>query len=512
VNDTQVIDYLRSRGHVEPPPELARSVMTAVAAAPPARSWFSAYLPAVAVAGAVAIVAVVAILLGQGNEVGPAPTPSPRPASVEELQAAVREAVGRLRESPVEGVGTAHVFGELGSATWFSWRPGGDQVVITRSDVDVTQTGWWLDPDGEPPARGANVTTVSQVLAGDAYYRAPSGEVGGGEGWTAEDRSTAPAVLGIPFPAVLDGRIDPWQESLTSTDDGEASVQHVADGGAVWTLTMPFRSGSSVEEFDIGPDGALRAWSRELVDVEPSLEDAPLFTSVSVELTALADADPILPPDVDARPDPAEFGLPADFPLATGEPESEIDYRAYVEDVLEALETYHWNAANIDWEAARSAALDGLPQDADAGQAHQRIRNALQTFDTFGTVFVGPQDVPPDGVGPGDPTGGLPAGERIGSAGYISVPPVGGSRADDLRDYLAAARLAMEAAETAGPACGWIVDLRDYAAPTWGPPVLALGGLVGEGRVVTFSAQFGEWGLEVDADGVVTGGRARRAG
>jgi len=504
VNEAQVVEYLRSRGQAEPPPDLTRSVMSAVGAAPAPRSWFSAYLPAVAVAGAVAIVAVVAILLGQGDNVGPAPTPSAKPASVEELQAAVREAVDRLRESPgVEGVGTAQVFGELGSATWFSWRPGGDQVVINRSDVDVTQTGWWLDREGGPPARGENVTTVIQVLAGDAYYRA-AGEVGGEQGWTVEDRSTAPAVLAIPFPAVLDGRIDPWQDSSTSTDDGEASVRHFADGGAVWTLTMPFRSGSSVEEFDIGPDGALRAISRELVDVEPSLEDAPLFTSGSVELTALADADPILPPDVDGQPDPADFGLPADFPLATSNPETTIDYRAYVADALDALETYHWNSANIDWAAARSAALDGLPEAPDAAQAHQRIRDAIQTFDSFGTVFVRPQDVPPDGIGPGDPPDDLPVGERIGSAGYISIPSFTAPGAVPWREYLALARAEMEAAEAASPACGWIVDLRDHASGSWGPSILALAGLIGEGRAITFSAGFGEWALVVDADGAVS--------
>ena len=506
MNDTQVIDYLRSRGHVEPPPELARSVMTAVAAAPPARSWFSAYLPAMAAAGAVAVVVLVAILLGQANEVGPAPTPSPEPASVEALQAAVREAVGRLRESPVEGVGTTHVFGELGSATWFSWRPGGDQVVINRSDIDVTQTGWWLDPEGEPPARGANVTTVIQVLAGDTYFRA-AGEVGGDAGWTTEDRSTAPGVLGIPFPAVLDGRIDPWQDSLTPTDDGEASVQHLADGGAVWTLRMPFRSGSSVEEFEIGPDGALRAMSRELVDVEPSLEDAPFVTSVSVELTALADADPILSPDVDARPDPAEFGLPADFPLAPSAPASEVDYREYVEVALDALETYHWNAENVDWAAVRSRALDGLDDETTAGQAHQGIIAAIQTFDTFNTAFLRPGDVPPSGGATGSTQ--LPEGDRIGEVAVIALPASTGSQPDALREYLRTARAEMEAADGPEPACGWIVDVR-VAGGASGPLFSAVGGLLGEGRVITFDSAVSDWWVNVDAAGTVSFGSEGR--
>jgi hypothetical protein len=37
------------------------------------------------------------------------------------------------------------------------------------------------------------------------------------------------------------------------------------------------------------------------------------------------------------------------------------------------MEAYHWNTAVIDWDAARAAALDGLPEDPTAGQAWQRI-------------------------------------------------------------------------------------------------------------------------------------------
>lgn len=62
----------------------------------------------------------------------------------------------------------------------------------------------------------------------------------------------------------------------------------------------------------------------------------------------------------------------------------------------------------------------------------------------------------------------------------------------------------MAEVETSAPACGWVVDLRDYGTGGWGPPVWALGGLLGEGRVVTFRSGTGEWWLEVDDEGAVS--------
>lgn len=328
MTDDRVLEYLRSRGAAAPPADLVRSVMAAVDADPGQRSRFGAALPVLVAAGAATVIFVLALLFGFGRDIGPAPTPFATPSpdamdvTVEELQQAVAAAVDVLRDSPgVEGTGTSHVLGELGSATWFSWRPGGDQVVVTRMDVDVTQTAWWLDPDGGPPARGENVATTIQVLSGDTHYRAAA-EIGGEVGWTIHDRFTAPDVLGVPFPAILDGVVEPWESSFATSVEGEASVESPVDGGALWTLTRPFRTGSVIDEFDIGPDGALRSMSTEYVDVEPNPEDAPLITSTLVELTVLEDPDPIPAPDVDAAPDPTDFGLPADFPLIGPAPAS----------------------------------------------------------------------------------------------------------------------------------------------------------------------------------------------
>lgn len=145
------------------------------------------------------------------------------------------------------------------------------------------------------------------------------------------------------------------------------------------------------------------------------------------------------------------------------------------------------------------------PPSRPADQAHARIQSAIGTFDVFNTVFVRPRDVPPDGFAqPGPEPLERPSVERIGNVAHIALPSPDAFGSDDLRTYLRRVRLAMAEVETSAPACGWVVDLRDYGTGGWGPPVWALGGLLGEGRVVTFRSGTGEWWLEVDDEGAVS--------
>lgn len=507
MSERVVIDYLRTRCQVEPPPGFARSVMVAIDEAPPARSWFSAFLPAAAVAGAAAIIAVMALLIGQGPNVGRAPSqstaPSPSATSVtlDDLREAVTEALEVLRSHEgVEGIGTNYVFDEVGGASWFTWRANGDQVVVNRSDLDVTESGWWLGADPEPPARGARVETTIQVITGGGYYFT-RGEVGSADRWISGLRDGSPDILGIPFPAALDGRVDPWQGAFVLTLEGEATLRPLSDGGEEWTLVRSVREGSLVQRFGIGPDGELRSVSHELVDAVLT-PGGSAITSALVELTVLEDPEPVPPPDTESHPDPAVFGMP-DLPLPVSVPEADIDYREYVEAALDALESYHWNTDNVDWETVRSAALDGLPEAPTAGQAHQRLTAAIQTFDTFNTVFVRPGDVPPSGVShqPLD----LPAGERVGAMAIVTLPALAGSDPELLRQYLEAARDQMASVDAPDPACGWIVDVR-VAGGASGPLFSAVGGLLGEGRVVTFDSAVSDWWVDVDAAGTVSFG------
>ena len=508
MSERVVIDYLRTRGQVEPPPGFVRSVVAAIDEAPAARSWFSAFLPAAAVAGAAAVIALMALLLGQAPNVGPGPSqstassPAGASATLDDLREAVTEALEVLRShGGVEGVGTNYVFDEVGGASWFTWRSNGDQVVVNRSDLDVTESGWWLNSDAEPPARGERVETTIQVITGGGYYFT-RGAVTGTDQWISGLQDGSPDILGIPFPAALDGRVDPWQGAFVLTLEGDATLRPLSGGGEEWTLMRSVGEGSLVQRFVIGPQGELRSVSHELVDAVLTPDDRAI-TSARVELTVLEDPEPIPSPDTDSPPDPTVFGMP-DLPLPARVPEADIDYREYVEAALDALEAYHWNAQNVDWAAARSAALDALPDEPTSGQAHQRIIAAIQTFDTFNTVFVRPGDVPPSGVShqPLD----LPAGDRIGEIALITLPASAGSDPEPLQQYLEAARSQMAAADAPDPACGWIVDARAAAGGASGPLFAAVGGLLGEGRAITFDSAVSDWWVDVDASGSVSFG------
>ncbi len=321
MSDERVIEYLRFRGQAHPPTDLVPRIMAAVDTAPVSRSPFAALLPAAVAVGAVAIVVTIALILGQDPNVGPGPTEStdaqPSPASVEELRAALESATEVLRDAPgVEGMGTSSVLGELSGATWFSWRPNGDQVVVTRTDVDVAETGWWLDPDGEPPARGENVTTTIHVFVGDESYVADADA----DAWVAGSREDAPPVVTIPT-GILDREIN-VEDAFVGTAGGDVTVTRGPDGGTTWVLTAPYRDGTATSEWGIAPDGGLRTWSAELVGVTPTVEDAPFITSHHTDFTPLTDPAPIQPPDSDLPPDAAALGLPPDFPLEAGSRDS----------------------------------------------------------------------------------------------------------------------------------------------------------------------------------------------
>jgi len=515
MSDEQIVEYLRSRAAVEPPPNLVASVMTAVDVAPPTRSTFAAFVPAAAVAGAVAIVALVALLIGPGRDVGPAPTLSAEPsaaaadATLEELEAAVMAATERLASAnAVHGTHTYEIDGYLASATWFDWRPDGDQVVITREDIHVSAS-WWSNPDGEPLTVGERIGTTISVITDGRYVfsrdetwieplEAPRGPLSWGTGMLAGD-----------IPPL--GGLDP--EAVASVTRSQ-----LADGGETWSLRATSDGEPQTLEWTIDAFGILTAYRAEGVGLAVALQEGllvPLPTHTEIDFTWWDDVGPIPQPDLDAPADPAVFGLPADFPLGTGNSAAAIDYRAYVEDVLDVLQAYHWDSANVDWTTARAAALDGLPETPDGAQAHQRILNAIQTFDTFGTNFVRPQDVPPGSDDP-DVTSS-PEAERIGDVGYLWLPSYVGTDAGALTEYVTTAQAAIErvrveraAIDAASPlpsgaagTCGWVVDLRSTTGRSAVPLFASLAGVFDEGRVITYRSERGEWWLERRADGDV---------
>jgi hypothetical protein len=316
VSEERVVAYLRERGRVEPPADLVLWTMAAVDARDQARSPFLAGLPGAAIAAVVVVVALAGLLLGQVIRVGPGATPtseaSPTPASVEELRSALEAATATLREAPgVEGTMSASIQGELSAATWFRWRPDGDQLVVERVDVDVSESGWWLDPEGEPPGRGSNVRETIRMVAGQRYFE------GTASGWTVADEAEAPPALSL-ITGVLDGDVDLWRDALAE-DAGQVAVTRFGGGGEEWSLVAPFREGTAVSRWRIGAGGELQSWSYETQGVRPTVDDTNPITSALVELEVLSEEPTIEAPDVGTAPDANALGLPPDFPLGDGD-------------------------------------------------------------------------------------------------------------------------------------------------------------------------------------------------
>lgn len=78
MSDDQIREYLRSRAHGQPPPDLADAISRAADATPQQRpAWFAKLMPATLAVGAAGAVLVAAILATQGPPIGPSPTGTP---------------------------------------------------------------------------------------------------------------------------------------------------------------------------------------------------------------------------------------------------------------------------------------------------------------------------------------------------------------------------------------------------------------------------------------------------
>lgn len=87
MSDERIIEFVRSQTQVDEPPDLVRSVLDAVDAAPPSRAWFAPLIPALATAVAVAGVLGLAVILGQRPNLGPPPELSSSPHASEDASA-----------------------------------------------------------------------------------------------------------------------------------------------------------------------------------------------------------------------------------------------------------------------------------------------------------------------------------------------------------------------------------------------------------------------------------------
>ena len=208
----------------------------------------------------------------------------------------------------------------------------------------------------------------------------------------------------------------------------------------------------------------------------------------------LAETPPDQPTPSQTSPSPSR-AAPSVTPAA-------IDYVEYVEVAVDAMEAYHWNSENIDWQEVRAASVGSLSADPTQAEAHAKLANAVRLFDRQHSVFIPPGDVPAGE----EPPIAVPVGERIDNVGYLHLPPVGGGDPDDLRAYVRAAQQAMASADQPEPACGWVVDLRDNTGGNMGPMLHAVAGLLGTGRILTVHNPAGDSWIEAPHDGDLTSG------
>lgn len=340
MNDEQIVEYLRSRGQATPPLDFGTFVMTAIDSAPPARSAFIRFLPAFVAVGAAAVLMVVAFLLGQGREVGPAPSALASPSAsadevtLAELDAAVTGAVEALAASG--GVQGRHVYTiehYIASATWFDWRPNGDQVVVEMQDIDVSAP-WWTDPDGQPLSVGERIETNISVVVGGSWY------ISRDDGWTVALDEGRPLTYGI---GMLTGDM-PAVAGIPPNADATVSRDDLQDGGEVWTLEFEGEEGTVTVEWRMDAEARLVSYAVQGAGVAmtPGVNLGTASTRAVIEFTPLAGPEPIAAPDLAIRPDPAFFGFPDDFPLApsASEPAPEPVAAVQLAECIDPTGTY----------------------------------------------------------------------------------------------------------------------------------------------------------------------------
>ena len=325
MTDDRIIEYLRARGRERPPDGFVSSVMAAIDDPVPSRSPFAAWMPAVAIAAGAAVIAVVALLIGEGPNVGPGPssvTSSPTASApveptIDDLAIALLDAVDVLQAAQgVEGRQQAEIDGTIGTATWFDWRPNGDQVVVQRWDLDVTETGWWMVPDGAPPTTGERIYTfIGTNVGDDSFFTNEAGD------WQVAPRGDGfrQGAIGL---AILDGSIRPWRPldalvlSLPEPSETRVERQDLPSGGVEWQLESQWLGAPLIQRWTIGPGGELRSWTLEREDrsVDPDGSFGDNITHAWLQFT-ITDGGPIEPPNVEDDPSAASVGAPPDLPL-----------------------------------------------------------------------------------------------------------------------------------------------------------------------------------------------------
>jgi hypothetical protein len=234
------------------------------------------------------------------------------PATLDRFYAAVRPPVETLLEAPgFKAVQTSFIGDYLARSVWLESLRNGDFVAVQKTDVNVTETAWWLLGD-EPPADNPRISTTVTVRIGDTVYTAPDPRT---SGWNADVRLDYPkGTL-----AIERALLSETYEELLLPQSSNVTRQDLVGGGEVWEVSVPGNDGAYILRWFIDGGGKLEVHKGELIEARGSQAPEnilPIDSSV-IRFTSVEDPAPIIAPDVDAPLDLSEFELPDDFPLGS---------------------------------------------------------------------------------------------------------------------------------------------------------------------------------------------------
>lgn len=240
----------------------------------------------------------------------PSAVGSPSPATLDEFDAAVRPAVDALLEAPgFEAVQMSYLQEYLATSVRLESLRNGDFVAVQLTDINVTETAWWLLGEG-PPAGGRQVSPFVTIRVGDTVYTAPDA---GNSGWRMDVRPDYPRGTTEFERALLSDTF----EALLLPESSDVTRQDLVGGGVVWTVTAPGDEATSILSWFIDADGKLAVYTGELVNLSGSMapENRVPIDSWNIRFTPVVDPTRITAPDLEAAFDLSQFELPEGLPL-----------------------------------------------------------------------------------------------------------------------------------------------------------------------------------------------------
>jgi hypothetical protein len=203
--------------------------------------------------------------------------------------------------------------------------------------------------------------------------------------------------------------------------------------------------------------------------------------------TATPDTTTTLVPTTITEAPPQPSTSTTTRPVSTTVAEADIDWLAYVEDVLDFVETNHVRTDEIDWATVRAETLRVLeegPRKAPALKALQLLQGSVGgvTYASGGLIAA---ETRIDLIYESNP----PAGRRLdGNIGYIQLT---GTHPDlDNNDtYVEDVRSLIEFIDRQ-PVCGWVIDVRDTQPGSGGAEMMTgIAPIFGDGLIYTVEYQ-----------------------